>query len=222
MLPHLLVADQIISLTESKLFAISNNIYKETLRELKNIFGSIYYLDGNNNKILVKCSVGSQDRTSGKQAQDNTMVLPYITIVETGSANDDDRRRYSQTIVSEKVWDSNERRAKRYLSLPPRPVNITYDINIWTKFISDIDQIRYSIFSKFNPELKINTKYSNFTKAYIKSETPLSDIKAQDNSDRLIQKSISIEVQTYLPSPKFLYTNTGEIKDVNIDFEIVS
>lgn len=210
------VSRKISLMIDAKLFAIVDNIYKETLREIKSIFSSLYYVDGNGDKINVRCAMGATDRAAGKTYQDNTFSLPYITVVEKGSSNDDSKRRYSTILVSEKIWDAKENKAKRYVSVPSRPIIIEYDINVWTKYLSEMDQLRYSIFSLFNPSLAIPTKFSTITKAFIKNEG-ITNYTAQDGNDRLVQKSISISVETYMPSPKFLYTNTGSIESVNID-----
>jgi hypothetical protein len=216
------VTKKIIALTQKELFPIQDNTYKEILRELKNIFGSLYYVDGSGNKINIKCTTALQERAIGKQKQENNLVLPFISINENGTINPDKRSAFSPLLVSEKLVDKKDNRIKRYLSLSPRPIDINYDINIWTKYASDMDQIRYSIFSIFNPSLVIKTKFSDFNQATITDESNLGSSTAQDGVDRVMQKTISIKVETYLPSPKFLYTNTGQIESVGYDFEIVS
>ncbi len=49
--------------------------------------------------------------------------------METQTESDSERMRY-QSIVSETHWDPDKRRATRVLSLPPRPINITYEVNM--------------------------------------------------------------------------------------------
>lgn len=205
------ISNKIISLTNNYHFSIKQNIYRETLRQLISIFGNIQYLDGAGSKVQVNCTTGKPDRTIGKDKNENNLVLPYITIIETGSGDDEKRRRINGIIVNEKIWDDKEKKAKRYLSLAPRAVNISYQINIWSKYNADLDQIRFSIFNLFNPSLNIITKYSNSTLAFIKDESDIINQEASDTTDRLIKKTITISVETYLPSPKFLFTNTGEV-----------
>ena len=210
------VRNKIVDLTTTKLLPVIDNVYKESLRSMLHIFGNIYYIDGNNNRIKVNCSHGNPERIAGKLKADNTLILPMITIVETQTTSDSNRMRY-QNIVSEKVWDSEKRRAKRVLSLPPRPINITYDINVWCKYKADMDMIRASIFSLFSPDINIETKYSVHNKVFINSEREVGSVTAQDSSDRILQKTISVSLETYIPSPKFLFTNTGEINEFNFE-----
>lgn len=209
---------KIKELTSTHHYAIKRNIYRETLRELLNIFSNIYYLAGDGKKSKVQCITGKQDRSTGEELKlDSNLVLPFITVNETGVSESDKRLRNNNLLVNETFWDPNEKRAKRILSFAPRAIDISYEINIWCKYNADIDQLRYSILSLFNPSLDIKTKYSDFTKAFIVDESDIINQQAVDTSDRLIQKVINIRVETYLPSPKFLYTNTGEIKAFNVD-----
>ncbi len=216
-LPYDNIVSKVVSLTENYHFSIKQNIYRETLRQLLSIFGNIYYLGGSGDRVKVKCSTGKPDRPTGKDENENNLVLPYITITEIGSEESDERRRVNSLLVNEKIWDEKENRAKRYLSLAPRAINISYQINIWAKYNSDLDQIRYAIFTLFNPSLDIRTKFSDYTKAFVKSEADINSQEAGDTTDRLVQKTITISVETYLPSPKFLFTNTGEIKSLNAE-----
>jgi len=215
------ILEEVISMTERILFSVKDNIYRETLKKLLHIFNNIFILDGNGNKIKIHCSTGKTDRPTGKFLKDNNLVLPFITINETGSADSITRRRTANLLVNESIWDEKENRSKRVLSIAPRAIDITYQINIWAKYNSDLDQIRYSIFNLFNPGLAIKTKYSDFTKAFITTEFDINSQEASDTSDRLVQKTISIKVETYLPSPKFLFQSTGGIKLFNTDVILI-
>ena len=178
-------------------------------------FGNMYYLDGNSNRIKVNCSHGNPERIAGRIKSDNTLVLPMLTIVETQTVSDPERMRY-QSIVSETEWDPDKRRATRVLSLPPRPINITYEINVWAKYKADMDMLRSSIFSLFSPDLNVETQFSVHNKAFINSEREVGTVTAADTSDRVLQKAISVTLETYIPSPKFFFTNTGEIKEFGV------
>jgi hypothetical protein len=210
----LYVRNQIVNLTTTKLLPVIDNVYKESLRSMLHTFGNMYYIDGNGNRVKVNCSHGNPERIAGRLKADNTLILPMLTIVETQTESDQGRMRY-QNIVSETKWDSDKRRATRVLSLPPRPINITYEINIWSKYKADMDMLRSSIFSMFSPDLNVETQYSVHNKAFINSEREVGSVTAQDTGDRILQKTISVTLETYIPSPKFFFTNTGEIKEFN-------
>jgi len=215
----LTIRNRIVDLTTTKLLPVIDNVYKESLRSMLHVFGNIYYIDGNSNRIKVKCSHGNPERIAGRLKADNTLILPMITIVEAGTQSDPERMRY-QNIVSETHFDTKKLRATRILSLPPRPVNISYDINIWCKFKADMDMIRSSIFSLFSPDLNIETQFSVHNKAFINSEQDIGSVTAADTGDRIIQKSINVTLETYIPSPKFFFTNTGEIHEFKVNTTI--
>lgn len=209
------VRNRIKELTTTKLLPVIDNVYKESLRSMLHIFGSIYYIDGNGNRVKVNCSHGNPERIAGRLKADNSLVLPMLTIIETQTDSDPERMRY-QNLITETGWDESRLRAVRVLSMPPRPINITYEVNIWAKYKADMDMMRSSIFSLFSPDINIETQYSVHNKAFINSEREMGSLTAADTGDRILQKAISITLETYIPSPKFAFTNTGEIVEFGV------
>lgn len=84
-----------------------------------------------------------------------------------------------------------------------------------------MDQIREYIYFLFNPDLQIITSKNHLTKAFLDEESDSSQISVKDQEDRVLQKKITITVETYIQSPKFLYTSTGKIEELNYDVEIL-
>jgi len=207
--------NQIIELTTTKLLPVIDNVYKESLRSILNIFGNIYYIDGNGNRVKANCSHGNPERVAGRLKADNTLILPMLTVVETQTESDSTRMRY-QSLISESSWDAKKLRATRIVSLPPRPINITYDINIWAKYKADLDMLRSGVYSLFSPDLTVRTCFSDVNRAFLNNERDLGSITASDSGDRVLQKAISITLQTYIPSPKFMVSNTGEVREFGV------
>lgn len=207
------IKQRIVQMTETRILPKIDNVYKESLRQMIATFGNLYYIDGNGNRIRVDCSHGNSERIAGKLASDNNIVLPIITISEVDSSRDAKRERYSPLLMHDVHWDNKMRRATRVLSLAPRAVNITYEINIWCKYKADLDMLRSGVFSLFNPELRVPTNHSKDTRAFIERERSVGSVIAADTKDRVLQKTIEVVLQTYIPSPSFLFTNTGEIKE---------
>lgn len=202
--------NRIIELTDAQPTEV-NNVYKESLRALLSEMSNLYYIDGNGNDVKCKCIYGNPERLASTLYTDNTLILPMVSVVETSTENDDSRRRYSKVVVNETYWDPNKKRATRTLSVAPRPVTLTYEISLWSKYKYDLDMLRSSIYSLFSPEVNLRTKFSDYGKAYIVSEQDVGNTQASDTEDRVLRKSITISLQTYIPSPKFMVTNTGEI-----------
>lgn len=211
------VLNEILEKTNASTGMFTDRVFKDTLRHLISVFDNVYYVDRNNNSIRVKCFHANQERAVAKATVGDNITLPVITISELNTANNEERRKYSPILVHEAYWHKRQQRAIRTLSMAPRPIDISYDINIWAKYKQDLDQIREYIFLLFNPDLEIKTKQSNNTKAYILSESDVEQAEADDTQDRILKKSISIKVETYVPNPKFLYTSTGKIEKFNYE-----
>lgn len=206
------VMKELVDKTITSKGMFSQKVFKDTLRFLIDYFGKTHFVDRNNNVIEVKCFHANQERAVAKMTNGDNITLPVITVSEESTEDSSDRRRYGPLLVHETYWHKIAQRAVRTLSLAPTPVNINYSINIWTKYKEDMDQIREYIFTLFNPDVEVSTKYSNVAKAFIVSETPIDQDEADDTQDRVLKKTISIRVETYIPSPKFLYTSTGKIE----------
>jgi hypothetical protein len=191
-------------------------VYRESLRSMIASFNDIGHFDAEDKFVNIKCIHGNAERAIAKLKQENTIILPILSIAQTVSDNDDDRRRYESVLVHEKYWDEEKHRAIRILSLAPRPVNVRYQLNIWCKYMSDMDQILEQVRLKFNPEMNVPTEYSTLAKAFLESEEAVGSMTANDKDDRVLKKTMNITLRTYIPSPKFLVTSTGEIEEFKI------
>ena len=193
-----------------------SNTYRETLRTMIASFNDVGYINGEDNFKSILCIHANAERAVAKLKQDNNIILPILSISQTTSDNDVKRRRYESLLVDEKWWDNDKNRAYRVVSLAPRAVTIRYQLNIWAKYNSDMDQILEQVRLKFNPDMEVPTSQGTITKAYIESEEDTGEQKAGDKEDRVLQKSIHIIVETYIPNPKFVITSTGRLEKVKI------
>ena len=199
---------------------ISNisGIYKDTLRAMLSIFSDFSYITSENNVRAVKCVFANPERPIAKQFQENNLILPIISISQISTEDDSTKIRYGSMLVHEKYWDDDKKRAIRILSFPPKPVRFTYQVAIWAKYRSNLDQILEQIRLAFKPNITVNTQYTTLASAFIVSEEDFSDATISDKQDRLIKKGINVVVETAIPSPKFLVTSTGEIEEVKTEY----
>jgi hypothetical protein len=195
-------------------------IYRESLRGVIASFNDIGYIDSEEKFNNIKIIHANAERAIAKLKQENNIVLPIISVSQTVSDNDDSRRRNESVLVHEKYWDAEKNRAFRILSLSPRAVNIRYKVNIWCKYMADMDQILEQFRLKFNPEMEVPTKFSTIAKASIESEEDTGSVIAGDKEDRLIRKTLNIVLRTYIPNPKFLVTSTGKIEEFKGEVQI--
>ena len=195
--------------------------YKETLRFMLATFSGIKTVDPEGAVTSIPCINATPERAVAKFYQENNIILPIVTVFQSNS-KEDDRRRRVKVVVPESYWDSVKQRALRVVSLAPKALNVNYEVNIWTKYSEDMDQIAEQIRLLFAPQMNIVTKYTNSTAAFITNENNDSRVVVGDREDRIIRRKFEVAVEGYIPYPKFLVTNTGEITEFNSDFEVIT
>ena len=194
-----------------------SHVYKESLRGMIASFNDVGYIDSEEKFHYIKCIHANAERAVAKLKQENNIILPILSISQTVSQNDEFRRRNESVMVNETWWDAEKNRSFRVVSLAPRPVNVVYQLNIWTKYMADMDQILEQVRLKFNPEMEVPNQQSTIVKAFIDNENDVGVVTAADKEDRVLQKSLDIILRTYIPSPKFLLTSTGKITEFKIE-----
>ena len=196
--------------------------YKETLRFMLGTFGSLKTITPENEIMPVPCINATAERAVAKLYQENNIILPIITVAQNNSIDDPARRRIKDIVLNESYWDEVRKRAFRVVSLAPRALNITYDINLWTKYNEDMDQLVEQIRLSFSPNISIITKYTNSTAAFIVDESNDSVVVVGDREDRGLRRKFEIQVEGYIPYPKYLITSTGEITEFKSEFELIT
>lgn len=212
------IREKILAMTRKHPATLS--VYRETLKYLLSFFGKFTFLDGEGKIRDIAVIHGNQERAVGKMMEEQSLVLPLIAVSQVITENDDERRRYASNLVHDKYWDVKAQRAVRILSFSSKAVNIFYSVGIWTAYRSDMDQILEQIRLAFNPSIEIATPQTTLAKAFIVDEVDFSDIDLVDGVDRLIQRTLNIEVNAYIPSPRFIVTSTGKIEEFNSEVEI--
>jgi hypothetical protein len=160
------------------------------------------------------------ERAIAKLKEDRNMILPVISVGLTDIEEDTKRRRYSQQLVTRASWDVDEQRARRVIAGVSKAVNVTYVINVWTKYTEDMNQIIEQISEMFNPDLVLETKFGTQTKGFLTDISDFSEVRPGDKADRVLRKIAMIDFETYLPTKEYLITNTGEIESLGFDWEL--
>ena len=192
-------------------------VYRESLRAMISSFSDVGYISSEDKWTDVRCIHANAERAIAKLKQENNIILPILSIGQTTSDNDTERQKTESLLVNEKYWDKEKNRAIRILSLAPRAVNVRYQLNLWSKYMSDMDQMLEQVRLKFNPEMQVPTEFSTLAKAFLESEEDVGQVTVTDKEDRVLKKTMNIVLRTYIPSPKFLYTSTGEITEFKIE-----
>ena len=201
--------------------AEKSDFYREYTKFLIEKMKTVGHVDSEGKSIKSTVFFANPERAIAKLKEDRTLTLPLITVSIDDIDEDLDRRKTSSNIEITTIWDKEDRRAKRIISKAAKPINISFTINVWAKYVEDVNQLVENIMLMFNPSLDFKTKYSTNTKAFIEQITDNSVMTAADKEDRVIRKMIVITAEAYLPSPKYLITSTGEIESLGLDFEFV-
>ena len=133
----------------------------------------------------------------------------------------DERRRTSTNIIESAVWNEDKQRAERVVGFCDRPVTINYDLNIWSKYMEDLDQLAAHIRLAFNPSITLNTNFSTDSQAFLVSEENNHTFSLADREDRIIRKKLTVSVQTYLKNPKYKITSTGKIEEFHLEITAI-
>jgi hypothetical protein len=201
----------------NKKMIIPINGYKEIVRFLLSEFDGLPYMNHEMEIIKVKCRYGNPERTIAKFKEEDNMILPLLTVSQDAIVEDDKRRRFYPIIMNNTYFNEDTQRAERIISLCDRPVTIRYNINIWSKYMEDMDQLSQQVRLRFNPSIQLRTKFSHDSKVFLASETNNYSFALADREDRIIRKSFLATVETYVRSPKFKVTSTGQIEEINIE-----
>ena len=196
-------------------------VYRDTLRAMLDLFSGFKIVDAEDNIRAVKCIHANQERSIAKLVQEDNLILPLVSIAQPITTLDTDRQKYFPMIVSEAFWDDRIQRARRVVSLAPKPVNISYKITLLSKYKSDLDQLTEQVYLLFNPAYELQTSYANNTKAVLLEESDESSLDVGDREDRILMRGFTVTVETYIPTPKFVFSSTGKIERFYNDIKLV-
>jgi hypothetical protein len=187
-------------------------VYRDTLRSIRDLFSGFKLIDSEGNIRKVNCIYANPERSIAKIVQEDNLILPIISVAQPATTINTERQKYFPIIVSEAIWDDRAQRARRVVSLAPRPIDISYKITIFSKYASDMGQLTEQIYSLFNPSFELQTSIANNTKAFLTEEANESSVEIGDREDRVLMRGFTITVETYVPTPKFVFSSTGKIE----------
>ena len=193
------------------------DLYRIFTRRLKEMFGSYQVLKGDETLRTVDVIYANPERAVAKIAESRTTILPLLSLQFEGIEVDDKRRRPLEVVVDQKFWNQDKQRAIRYMALAPVAANIQYAVNVWGKYIEEVNQLTEQILLSFRPNLPVDIRENEIYQAYIKNVTETSQLTAPNLQDRIIKRAIQFEVQSYIPSKVFRFTNTGEMETMNFE-----
>ena len=198
-----------------------SDFYREYTKFLIEKMKTVQYLDSEEKAQDVNVFFANPERAIAKMKEDRNFKLPLMSISIDDIDEDKDRRKTSSNLEISTVWDVKKQRAVRIISKAAKPINLSFTINIWSKYLEDLNQIIESVMLMFNPSMDFKTKDSSNSQAFIQQVTDNSVMSVGDQKDRVIRKMVIITAEAYLSNPKYLITSTGEIERMGVDFEFI-
>ena len=198
----------------------SVNVYKEIVRFLIYKFNNMVYINYELELVEVRCKYGNPERTIAKLTEHDNHTLPLITISQNSIVEANDRRRNKALFTNETIWDEEKQKAQRVIGWCDRPVTIQYNLNIWAKYMEDLDQLAQKVRTVFNPNLTLKTAFTNDSPVFLESEDNNYSFTLADREDRILRKAFTLNVETYIKSPKYKITSTGKMEEINVEGDI--
>ena len=198
----------------------TSDFYREYVQFLIRKMGTMSVLDSEGKVQKIESFFANPERAVAKMKEDRNLTLPVITVSIDDIDDDAERRRTDNVIEMESAWDNKGQRAVRVVSIAPKAVKVLFLINFWAKYTEDINQMMESLQLMFNPALDIQTKFSTTVQAFISQVSDSSITSLGDREDRVLKKAIQVSVDTYIPTKKYLYSNTGEIEALNLEADL--
>ena len=214
---------ELIELSRTKSYQ-KPDFYRSFTVRLKEIFGDLKVLKGDDRVDQVGIIYANPERAIAKIFEGKNTILPLLSLQFYETAADDTRRRPLENIVEKKFWDRSQQRAVRYMALAPVATNLTYQLNIWGKYIEEVNQLTEQAILKFRPNLPVDITEEQVFQAYLKDVTEASQLTAGDREDRIVKRTLRFTVEAYIPGDVFRFTTTGEIEQMSFDVydELVS
>lgn len=198
--------------------------YARTLRAVDeamlDLFSNIVVIDDNGRAIPVPRILGTQERAVAaivqtNVRQDNSIVvdrikLPMIAIHPSGYQMNQQRYIYHQAIdwlrdVSGKPGLFKSEKFKRDTVFGQAwgiPMDISYNMIVWTKYIEDMNQIFEQVIGKFSPIAYITVQGVRYeTIVSLDSIANNLDYEPGAQAERVIKFQFGFTVQTFIPQP---------------------
>jgi hypothetical protein len=193
------------------------DFYRAFTRKIKELFGNFQVLKGDDTLRNVEIIYANPERAIAKINEGKTTNLPLLSLQLEGVEVDLQRRRPMEALVEKKYWLSDKQRAIRYMALAPVAANLSFAVNVWGKYVEEVNQLTEQIMLMFRPNLPIEIRPDEAYQSYLVGVDESSNLQVGDKQDRIVKRVVRFSVESYIPSKVFKYTDTGEIVSINYE-----
>ena len=193
------------------------DFYRAFTRRVKELFSGLQVLKGDDTLRTIEVIYANPERAIAKIMEGKSTQLPLLSLQLDGIELATDRRKPMEALVEKKYWLSDKQRAVRYMALAPVAANLSFAINIWGKYVEEVNQLTEQILLQFRPNLPIDIRPDEIYQSFVKDVSDSFQVDMGDKQDRVLKRIVRFEVESYIPSKVFKFTNTGEIISMNYE-----
>lgn len=142
----------------------------------------------------------------GNLNQNGRILLPAISLFRVSVNHNDVKWKYPTSRAMAYSYTQKDLTALTQKNVGVIPVDVSYQVDIWTKYQDDLQYIWYQITKAFNPELRLTATFNIDgyqveipTDCYLEGLNDNSDLEPDEESDRKLRVTADIRVETYLP-----------------------
>lgn len=201
-----------------------NKSLRGTHEAVKDLFSNILVADEDGKEHRIPIIIGRQERAVAIILQDNvrkdeTLVvdrirLPFMSLWPSGYSYDIERYTYHRAkdflrgpdgkpgfLYSEKHDKDTVLGRSRGI-----PVNVNYDLYVWTAYLEDIDQIFEQIITKFSPFAYIKIRGIHWpTQVKLDGIQEQTDTEPGDQKIGIVKRVFNLTAETYIAQPLYRY-----------------
>tara|TARA_R110000823_G_scaffold42106_1_gene110518 strand:+ start:784 stop:2205 length:1422 start_codon:yes stop_codon:yes gene_type:complete len=198
----------------------SLEFYRKTSRELLNIFSDGQIIGADNEIQDVQCVYANYERAIAMLFKNRNLTLPMMTLAISDTVEDTERRKPNTNIEFWTIQDKKTGRHTRVASLSPKAVKVSYQLHLWTRYVEDMNQLLEYVMAKFRPYLRVGTDFITNAPAFITATSDNSTLSVPDREDRVIKKTVTFEIETWMPTRQYMIQSNGDIREMRYDVEL--
>tara|TARA_A100001201_G_scaffold130427_2_gene116223 strand:+ start:1429 stop:2268 length:840 start_codon:yes stop_codon:yes gene_type:complete len=198
----------------------SLEFYRKTSKSLLNLFSDVQVVGADNKAKPVNCNYANYERAIAMLFKSRNLTLPIMTLAISDTVEDLQRRKPNTDIEFWTVQDKKRRRHTRIAAMAPKAVKVSYQLNLWTRYVEDMNQLIECVMAKFRPYLRVGTDFITNAPAFITAVSDNSTLTPPDREDRIIRKTVTFEVETWMPTRQYMIQSNGDIVEMKYNTSI--
>ena len=184
-------------------------MYRAIDEVLINWLKTLTYKDGSGTEKPVENVIYSTPEkafSKGSLNQNGRVLLPAISLFRVSTTQNDTKWKYPTSRATAYSYTEKDLTLLTQKNVGVIPVDISYQVDIWTKYQDDLQYIWYQITKAFNPELRLTATFNIDgyqveipADCYLEGLNDNSDLEPDEESDRELRATADVRVETYLP-----------------------